>query len=255
MHVSRCVLSKKNNFLFQGNRDFCDSSSPTPGSAHLYSGHGLCSPADGAWPKSNGQSERLEPAEPAVEALETCCKATESQVGERGVIVAGVAGSPRPVQEEKAVGGAGPAAGRHTPRSRKNRKRKNTGNDKSVTRTPEKAINDSSAITTGSNTELNIVLPKELVAEGKATEPERTPFPTVPLSGAVRDAGHVVVATSAAEKQEGGSAELGLETSASEATRGDLTGRRTNEDRLPGETEAKCNPTSGGDAETKGKQV
>jgi len=180
-------------------------------------------------------------------------------VGERGVTVAGIAacdtGSPRPIQEEKAVGRAGSAVGRHTPRSRKNRKRKNTGNDRSATRTPEKAINNSSAITTGSNAELNIVLPKELVAEGKSTEPERTPFTTVPLSGAVRDAGQVVVATSTAEQQEGGSAELGLETSASEAKRGDLTGRRTNEDHLPGETEAKCDPRSGGDTETKGKQA
>ncbi|KAG7273202.1 hypothetical protein CRUP_018006 [Coryphaenoides rupestris] len=61
----------------------------------------------------------------------------------------------------------------------------------------------------------------------------------------------VVVATSTAEKQEGGSAELGLETSTSEAKTGDLTGRQTNENHLPGETEAKCNPTSGGDTETK----
>ena len=213
-------------------------------------------------PKSNGQSERQEPAEPTVEALENCCKPIEIQTGERGFTVAGInscnTGSPRPIQEEKAAGRASSAVGRHTTRNRKNRKRtsKNTGNDKSVTRTPEKAVN--SLEIKGTNFELEIILPKELVEEGKSTSssaPERTPFTTVPLSGIVCDAGQVVVATSIAEKQEGGDSELGLETSAREAKkREDVTAKQTDQSHLTSETcvKAQCNSSPEGNTERKG---
>ncbi|XP_059917149.1 A-kinase anchor protein 13 isoform X1 [Gadus macrocephalus] len=224
----------------KGKLDFCDSSSPIPGSTHLPFGHGLCNPAGRACPKSNGQSERQEPAQPAVEAPEKCCKATEMQASDCGFTVADIAPcnteSPRPNQEEKAAGGTSPVVGRQPTRSRKNRKRtsKSRGNDKSATRTPEKAINNPTEIT-GSNSELNIVLPKELIGEGKSTsssEPARTPFPIVPLSGTVCDAGQVVVTTSVAktvEKQEDGNSELCLETSARATKREDLSAKQTNQ--------------------------
>ena len=245
--------------------DFCDSSSPTPGSAHLSSGHGLCSPAGRACPKPNGQSEKQEPAQLAVEAPEKCCKATEIQASECGFTVADVAscntGSPRGNKEEKAAGRASPAIGRQPTRSRKNRKRtsKSRGHDKSVTRTPEKAINNPSEIT-GSNSELNITLPKELVGEGKSTsssDTPRTPFPIVPLSGTVCDAGQVVVTTSVAEKQEGGNSELCLEISARAKKREDLTAKQTNHNHLTSNTctTAQWNLPSEGNPARKGRPL
>ena len=246
--------------------DFCDSGSPTPGSAHLPPGHGLCSPAGRACPKSNGQSERQEPAQPAVEAPE-CCKASETQASECGLAVADIAscntGSPRPNQEEKAAGRASPAVGRQATRSRKNRKRtsKSRGHDKSATRTPEKTINNPSEIT-GSNSESLIVSPKELAGEGKPTsssEPARTPFPPVPLSGNVCDAGQVVVTTSGAEKQEGGNSELCLETSAraTREKREDVTAKQTHQNHLTSNTRTTADwnlPTEGNPA-TKGRPL
>lgn len=215
----------------------------------------MCSPAGGAWPKSNGQSEIQDPAEPAVEALENCCKATEIQIGEQGFAVAGIAscntGSPRPIQEEKAAGRASSAIRRPTTRNRKNRKRtsKNTGNDISVTRTPEKAINNSLEIP-GSNSYEVFISPKELKC---SSEPERTQFPIVPLSGG--NARQGVVATSIAEKQEEGNWELGLETTASKTKTEDLTAKQTNQNNLTSETctKAKCNLPSEDDTERKGK--
>ncbi|CAL8357843.1 unnamed protein product [Lota lota] len=206
--------------------------------------------------------EQKEPEQPAVEPAEKCCKATEIQASERGFTVAGTAscntGSPCPIQEEKATGSASSAVGRHPTRSRRNKKRtsRNTGNDISVTRTPEKAKNNPPEIT-GSKSELITILPKELIREGKSrssSEPTRTPFPIVPLSGTVCETGQVVVTTSLAEKQEGGNSELCLETSARETKREDLTAKQTNQNHLTS-TKAKCNQPSEGNTERKGRRL